>query len=414
MMFLRSLFSRLPLVFLPFLFVPFTPMVQGQTEQEMFDSVLTPPPLITEPGEQYDDAHRDFNMNCGIAMTPGGRLWACSIAGGDSEDGFLVCFSSDDDGQTWTQPRLVIDPADFLNGVKRRILIAEFWTDPEGRLWLFFDYGVGMFDSRIGLWATVCENPDAETPVWSTPVRISHGSLHNKPLVLEDGTWILPVELYFREYCAWNFKSISPTFQGFKELDDQRGITIYVSSDRGKNWKVRGRIVFPFSAGEEPVCLQKKDGSLWLLVRTPRGMYQSISKDLGETWSEPVPAFKHPVARFFVTRLQSGNLLFVRHGSFDGEEKERTRLMAWISSDDGQTWNGGLMLDDRPWVSYPDGFQAEDGRIYITYDRERGNEAEILLAVFTEEDVLAGKPVTDKVRLRQIVNKAVGKKNGEK
>lgn len=56
------------------------------------------------------------------------------------------------------------------------------------------------------------------------------------------------------------------------------------------------------------------------------------------------------------------------------------------------------MLEERG-CSYPDGLQAEGGRIYQVYDQ--GSEAvQIPLAVFTEEDVAAGKPVSGHCRLQ--------------
>jgi hypothetical protein len=74
-----------------------------------------------------------------------------------------------------------------------------------------------------------------------------------------------------------------------------------------------------------------------------------------------------PNGRLWVCSI-SGNLLFIRHGTFEGEEKNRAKLSAWISEDDRHTWKGGLMLDERSGVSHPDGFQTKDGQIYITYD----------------------------------------------
>ena len=64
------------------------------------------------------------------------------------------------------------------------------------------------------------------------------------------------------------------------------------------------------------------------------------------------------------------------------------------------TWQGGLMLDEREDVTYPDGVQTEDGTIHIIYDHQRTPLGEVLMATFTEDDVRAGKPVTDTVRLR--------------
>ncbi len=76
--------------------------------------------------------------------------------------------------------------------------------------------------------------------------------------------------------------------------------------------------------------------------------------------------------------------------------------------DDGQTWNGGLLLDERSGVSYPDGQQTADGRIRIIYDFSRTGSRHILMATFREEDVAAGKPVSSDIKLRQIVSEASG------
>ena len=84
----------------------------------------------------------------------------------------------------------------------------------------------------------------------------------------------------------------------------------------------------------------------------------------------------------------------------------RSHLTAYLSDDDGKSWYRGMLLDERDQVSYPDGVEAEDGRIHVIYDRGRQTHAEILLATFTEEDVRLGRPVSDEVRLKAIVNKA--------
>jgi hypothetical protein len=95
----------------------------------------------------------------------------------------------------------------------------------------------------------------------------------------------------------------------------------------------------------------------------------------------------------------SGSLLLVKHGPLD-QRVGRKQLTAYVSDDDGMTWSGGLMIDEREDVTYPDGVQAEDGRIYIIYDHQRTPLGEVLMATFSEEDVRAGEPVSDKLRLR--------------
>ncbi|MBO4345184.1 MAG: hypothetical protein J5833_05485 [Victivallales bacterium] len=47
-------------------------------------------------------------------------------------------------------------------------------------------------------------------------------------------------------------------------------------------------------------------------------------------------------------------------------------------------------------------FQLPDGRIMVVYDRFR-DSGEVLSAVFTEEDIIAGKDVSGKMELRRPV-----------
>ena len=57
------------------------------------------------------------------------------------------------------------------------------------------------------------------------------------------------------------------------------------------------------------------------------------------------------------------------------------------------------MLDERISVSYPDAIQAADGTIYAVHDRQRHAAKEILLSVFSETDVLAGRSTTARLKL---------------
>jgi hypothetical protein len=111
-------------------------------------------------------------------------------------------------------------------------------------------------------------------------------------------------------------------------------------------------------------------------------MAEAFPMDRAKTWSAPRPALiPHAVSRFFIRRLRSGNLLLVKHNP-------PTIDPAWMN---------------RTNVSYPDGDQAADGRIYIVYDRNRKAEREVLLATFTEADVVAGKLVDTQSALRLLV-----------
>jgi hypothetical protein len=67
-----------------------------------------------------------------------------------------------------------------------------------------------------------------------------------------------------------------------------------------------------------------------------------------------------------------------------------------------------LLLDERSGVSYPDGTQGPDGRIYVIHDYERWDEKKILMHVFTEADVLAGRFQSEGSRHKVLVNQATG------
>ncbi len=326
--------------------------------QATLDLALEPPEVNTSPGPEYDDRVRIGNMVIGIERTPKGRLWACWVGNGDNPNGFFMLATSDDGGATWSKPRVVIDPVDPPNAPQRRALVGNLWTDPLGRLWCFFDQTLGYFDGRGGDWYTRCDNPDAAEPLWSKPVRIADGCTLNKPTILSNGDWLLPVSLWPRERIRPEILS-----DAHHDHDPFRMANVFVSSDQGKTWTRRGGVLFPDTQFDEHMIVERKDGSLWMLARTKQSMSESFSTDRGATWSPPRQStILNPSARFFIRRLASGNLLLVKNGPIHERTLMRSNMTAFLSSDDGRTWPHQLLLDPRAMVSYPDGFQAPMAR----------------------------------------------------
>jgi hypothetical protein len=280
---------------------------------------------------------------------------------------------------------LVLDPD--RNGPVRAFDPCP-WLDPNGRLWLFWAQRASGLPY---LFAITTDNPDDEDATWSKPRLICEGIMMCKPTVTSDEAWLLPTAVWFGEESS----------------------RVVASTDQGKTWSLRGTATVPERKDrncDEPMIVERRDGSLWMWVRTKYGIGHSVSTDAGRTWSdvEPSKVVAHATARFFVRRLASGSLLLVKHGPID-KRTGRSHLTAYISKDDGSTWQGGLLLDERSGVSYPDGFQGEDGRIYVIRDYARTGDKEILMSVFTEDDALAGKDVSGKVRLRVLINQATGR-----
>lgn len=365
--------------------------------REAGDWTLRPTPVQANPGPEHRPEVSDFTMSMGIERTPGGRLWVSWFGGDDSRDAYILLAKSDDGGKTWSDPLFMVDPEPSPNGLRQRALVGNLWTDPQGRLWMFFDKALRFFDGRAGVWATVCANPDDDQPVWSEPTRIGHGSTLNKPTVLSNGEWLLSVSLWQRDYMNADFTAGAELF---KELDPERVAQVYVSNDAGKTWQRRGGVLAVQRQFDEQMIIERGDKSLLMFLRTDYGIAETESWDRGRSWTFPHrSALEHVSARFFIRRLASGRVLLVKHGDLYRKPESRSHLTAYVSEDDCRTWIGGLLLDARNGVSYPDGIQTPDGRITIAYDRKRV-DGEILMATFTEDDVLAGNNISGLVHLR--------------
>jgi len=318
-------------------------------------------------------------------VSPGGRLWAnwyASKTPGEDANNYVVVACSDDNGESWRDV-LVVDPD---GEGPLRAFDPEIWLAPTGRLYLFWTQAEGHEGTVAGVWCVYTDEPDVAAPRWSPPRRLTDGVMMCKPVVLSSGDWVLPAS-------TW------------RKTD--RSARMVVSTTLGRSWNVVGGCNVPedVRAFDEHIITERRDGSLWLLARTTYGIGESVSKDGGKTWPDLQPSsLAHPSARFFVRRLASGSLLLVKHGAVD-ERIGRSHLTAFVSSDDGATWFGGLLLDERKGVSYPDGQQTDDGLIRIIYDRDRTGDREILMATFREEDAAAGRAVSDAVRLRMPISR---------
>jgi len=370
-----------------------------QDEQTQADPAMQAPPIIVDPGAEYAPETRAFQGIPGIERAPNGRLWATWYGGGPGEGphNYVMLSTSADDGETWSGLTLVIDPPGRV-----RAFDPCLWIDPLGRLWLFWAQAVQLWDGRAGVWAIVADNPGDERPQWSEPRRLADGIMMNKPLALSDGAWLLPAAVWQRASNAGE--------DGTGVAAQGSGSNVIASTDQGATWQLRGSVDIPERSCDEHMLVEREDGSLWMLVRTTYGIGEAFSEDGGRTWSEGRQSWiPHvPTARFFIRTLASGNLILVKHSPPDG--RTRSHLTAYLSEDDGRTWLGGLLLDGRKGVSYPDGTQAEDGTVYLIYDYSRHGEKQILMATVTEEDILAGEAVSDAARFRLLVNQATGER----
>lgn len=345
-------------------------------------SSLQPPQHLGMPKAEHAVTNRAFTGIPSLAITARGRLWAVWYAGitpAEDMNNYVVVATCSDHGSTWNE-LFVIDP-DGPGPAKA--FDPQVWIDPTGALWIFWSQR-SIHEENCGLWCITTADADSNHPPTSAPRRLADGIMMNKPVILSSGEWVMAVSSHGTD----------------------NSVKVTVSSDQGRTWNIRGSVNVPkeVRTPDEPMLVERKDSSLWMLVRTRYGIGETSSKDKGRTWTALVPSeIKHPPSRFFIRRLASGNLLLVKHGPIE-VRTGRSHLMAFASKDDGLTWSRGLLLDERNGVSYPDGVQDRDGLIWIAYDHDRKGTGEILLAKFREEDVAAGMNVSGEVSLKQAIS----------
>ena len=350
--------------------------------------------LVKDPEllASYAPACRVWQGIPSVECSHGGRLFFTWYTGGTREGvgNYVVLAVSEDNGLTVSDPVLVLAPEEGS-----RCFDPELWIDPLGRLWWF-----ASESPNTTVFAAVCDTPDGEL-CFSAPRPIGEGIMMNKPTVSPYG-WLFPM-------AKWG-QNVQTGDVSLGEAGNLANCV--VSLDEGRTFTVKGGVDMPRRSFDEHQIVSRQDGSLWMTVRTEYGIGEAFSKDGGVTWSEGKDSGLHgPSSRFVLRRLSSGDLLLVYHN----DPTHRTNLTAYISRDDGATWEGGLLLDARPWVSYPD-VTEEDGVITVIYDRERGayksslaeaeaEAREILLCRFTEEDVLSGKLSSRRGFLQRVLSR---------
>ena len=378
------------------------------------DASMIPAKLYVRPTEErFQDTYRRWQGIPSIEVTDGGKIFVNFYSGQDAEVGgnIMVLCVSTDGGKSFRSCEAVVEHPD----PQCRIYDPCLWIDPHGVLWMSWTQARGFNDGRSGVWVSQCSDPDADNLVWSPPRRIANGIMMNKPIVTSKGDWIFPTAIWY------DTSGSVPTER--HGLENEQFSNVYASLDEGRTIALRGHADIPHRSFDENMIVEKRDGSLWMLTRTFDGIGESFSTDGGYTWT---PGRKShidgPCSRFHIRRLRSGRLLMINHYQFDqridledimsqGNVKSwkgRSHLTALLSEDDGQTWPYYLLLDERNEVSYPDAKEAADGMIYVCYDWERVTQREILMARFTEDDILQGHLSDKRSKLRVLVNKALG------
>jgi sialidase-1 len=290
---------------------------------------------------------------------------------------------STDGGQTWEEPRVIMDMGTFgglpqeLNGCSDPGIIVDRQTGeifcfalwmhgkPGKHQWVDDGSEPGFEIGKAAQFMMVRSTDDGLT--WTPPENLTKTLKQESwwlfapspqaGISLTDGTLVMPVQgRTGREPLA--------TFA-----------TVMVSRDHGRSWQV-GKP--SYSGGNECQAAELSDGSIMLNIRNDHERYRAVvvTKDLGQSWQD------HPTSRTTLIEPNcNGSLLrFVRrNGQSDRplllfanphSQQGRTHHTVQVSFDDGRSWPDShhWLLDEGRGAGYPSMTQIDNDHVGIVYE----------------------------------------------
>ncbi|MBI3469304.1 MAG: exo-alpha-sialidase [Planctomycetes bacterium] len=305
---------------------------------------------------------------------------------------------SADDGKTWQKVPIFKEPDKFNIRYERALICTH-----SGAVIVAF---ANMAEQANWKWdAKTHDSPDARLPTYA--VRSPDGGQ----------TWEAPQKLHddwtgaIRD--TIQLRDGTVVFTSMMMLHDpgRHAVVTYASKDEGKTWQ-RSNVIDLGGIGHhdgaiEATLAQRKDDSLWMLLRTNWGrQWQAVSTDNGAHWHPIGPTtIDSSTAPAILERLASGRLFLAWNryyyaGTQDFRQyggdyqstgtvtsNNRQELSIAFSDDDGVTWttpmivatvlpeNGKYPLKE---VSYPYAFERRPGEIWLTTWRGAGLRVKLL------------------------------------
>src|SRR5688500_14038126 len=271
--------------------------------------------------------------------------------------GRLDIVFSDDQGQSWSKPTVVIDsPLDDRNPAfgqaKDGTLVVGFW-----RTATYDDAGNwnDKLDKEMSTWVTRSAD-DGRT--WSEAAQIDtadlrYGSPYGKIVTMPDGAMLMAV------YGTPRSAPGQPPVAGDWSY-------VYRSTDDGQTWS---RFATPGAERfNETALLRVKSGDLLAAMRTvapEQAVWLARSKDGGQTWGEALkvtPPMVHPAD---LAELPDGRVLLVA-----GERRGPFGVRAVIGTPDKLDWSHHFTLADTATntdCGYPSSVVLDDGSVLTVY-----------------------------------------------
>ena len=238
------------------------------------------------------------------------------------------------------------------------------WQAPDGLVWLFYVVRDGETWSTSRVQFKISRD-SAHT--WSDASVLSNEAgmmVRNRPIVLADGTYLLPA---YHETGHDQEAVGADSTSVFFRFDPRAKVKRWeqLGSIRSKNGNIQPAPLETIPGHLVAYCRRGGDYS----PKTRDFLVRAESTDGGKTWSEGLPSvFPNPNAAVDFLKLKSGRLLLVYNDCFVG----RTPLTVAISADGDRTYPTKRNVADGPGdFGYPQAFQARDGKIHVVYTSEK-------------------------------------------
>lgn len=238
------------------------------------------------------------------------------------------------DGSRWSAPELVAGGA----GIPHWNPVLH---SPDGkRAVLYYKEG-----KTIPAWRTLVRESADGGRTWSAIRELvsgdvgGRGPVKNKPIVASDGALLAPASVEARYWDAF----------------------VDRSEDGGATWKASNLVAFPHDESYEgtgliqPTLWESPAGSIHMLIRSRTGrIWRSDSADGGRTWGPGYPTYlPNNSSGIDLDRAADGTLVLA-YNPVGMPKGPRTPLVLGVSSDDGENWKQGAIVENEPGeFSYP-------------------------------------------------------------
>jgi sialidase-1 len=301
---------------------------------------------------------------------------------GDAGNIDLILKRSTDGAKTWGQTQVVWDDAENTCGNPCPVVDSK-----TGTIWLLMTHNLGSDTeamivggkSKAGRTVWITRSTD-DGATWDKPVEIT------KDVKKPEWTWYATgpgVGIQLR-----SGRLLIPC-DSKSDNGKVRESHVIFSDDGGKSWKIGG-VVGPHC--NESQAVELADGSVMLNMRTYRANNRrlvAISKDGGETFTEPVEdkTLIEPVCQGSILRLPgpNGGILFSNPAS-----TKREKMTVRLSRDEGKTWRFAKELHAGP-AAYSCLTVLPNGEIGCLYERGDKNAYETITFARFTHDWLTGK-----------------------